>query len=349
MKRRVCHILGTAALDGTGIVKIVSGLHQHIDHDKYELTACFMGEDGPLVDKLSRHGIDIKVIPWRHPSRDIRGAVQLLRYLRSQNFDIIHFHWAGPTVRTLIRWSTTSAIILHLHSEIEENASKRGPINTSACDLVIAVSRSVAKASQHMRTRVVYSGVDVPATTVRAPEKYVIGYAGRLVALKGLQYLLQAISLLRNAIPQLQLRIAGSGPELESLQFQAESLGLQNNVKFLGWLDDLTRERRLWTAMVQPSLEEGLPMSVLEAMAEAVPVVATRTGGLPELIDDELTGFLVPPADAHLLANTIQRVLTNHQLRSTISAAAATRIRQEFSIQRMTDSISAIYDELLLG
>jgi glycosyltransferase involved in cell wall biosynthesis len=349
MKRSVCHILGSAHLETTGIAKIVAGLNQHIDRDKYELTVCFVGKPGPLVEQIAALKIPTKIVKWRHPSRDLTGALRLVRYLRSADFDLIHFHWGGPKLRTFARWFTKSAIVLHLHSEIEEGTARRGVIPTTACDAVIAVSRSVARFSQHSNTRVVYSGVAVIPSNPLVTGKQVVGFAGRLIALKGLKYLLQAASTLQPQFPELQFRIAGDGPELESLRVQSKSLGIEERVKFLGWVDDLASERKLWTVTVQPSLDEGLPLSVLEAMAEGVPVVATRTGGLPELIEDSMTGLLVEPADPSALANAIGKILRDVQLQKRMSEEATLRIKEKFSATQMAASISAIYDELLLG
>jgi glycosyltransferase involved in cell wall biosynthesis len=349
MRRKVCHILGTAAVEGTGIAKIVSGSYRHIDRKNYELTACFVGEDGPLLKELSFQAMPVHLVKWKHPSRDVAGALRLLRYLRSQNFDIVHFHWGGPTLRHLVRSFTSSATILHLHSEIEEGTSKRGAIPTSGCDAVIAVSQSVAKFSRHARTRVIYTGVETQTAISRIPQKFVIGFAGRLVPLKGLPVLLQALSSLKPAMPQLQLRIAGSGPQLAALKALAESLGLENNVIFLGWVETLSQERAVWSVMVQPSLEEGLPLSVLEAMADGIPVIASRTGGLPELIRDGVNGRLVEPADAQALASAIQEILEDVPMQKKMGEAAVARVKQEFSVRQMADSVSAIYDELLLG
>src|SRR4051812_36664697 len=99
MKKRVCHVLGSSGHEGTGIAKIVASLHRHIDPERYETSACFVGGNGPLVENFVGRGIPIEVVTWKHPSRDVAGAVRLARYLRSERFDVIHFHWGGPTLR----------------------------------------------------------------------------------------------------------------------------------------------------------------------------------------------------------------------------------------------------------
>jgi glycosyltransferase involved in cell wall biosynthesis len=156
------------------------------------------------------------------------------------------------------------------------------------------------------------------------------------------------VASLRQDFPELQVRIAGSGPHLEQLKSQVAALGLEKNVTFVGWLDDLSLERARWAIAVQPSLEEGIPLGLLEAMAERIPVVASRVGGVPEVIEDGVSGLLVEPAAPSELANALRKLLSEPQSQTRMGDAAAMTIGQKFSARRMADSISAIYDELLL-
>lgn len=349
MPRRICHILGSSGHEGTGIARIVASLHQHLDAEKYQLSACFVGTDGPLADKFQGLRIPTRVIEWHHPSRDILGSVRLLRFLRNERFDVLHFHWGGPTLRRMARLVTDARIVLHLHSPIEEGREVTALlISTSGSDIVIAVSESVAKVSSHANTRVVHSGVDIKKTTgPRNENKNTIGVAGRLAPIKGISYLIQSIAILRADFPDIQLRIAGDGPLVSMLQAEVKSLVLDGNVTFLGWLDHIASERSRWAVMVQPSLQEGLPMSVIEAMAEGVPVIASRVGGLSELIEHSVCGLLVEPADPQALAEAIRRLLLDPVSRHRMGDAAAVRVREVFSAPRMAMAVSSIYDDLL--
>ena len=344
--KRVCHILGTPALENTAIANIVLSLHRHIDPSRYELSACFVGTDGPLVHRFSDSGVSAKLIPWKHPSRDIRGALLLAGWLGSQRFDIVHFHWGGPTLRRLVR-AMTSKVVLHLHSEVEEGSIRKAVIPTGGCDLVVAISKAVARVSTHKNTRVIYSGVESDTGATSASEEHTLGFAGRLTPIKGVTHLLEALNIVRLDFPNVRLRIAGDGPELPSLQHQAVTLGLQGHITFLGWVNDMDQERRRCTLAVQPSLVEGLSQTVLESMAAGVPVIASRVGGLTEVIEDRVNGMLVEPANAQSLATAIKTMLTDPGLSSRMGVSARARVREHFSAKRMADEISALYDELL--
>ena len=118
--------------------------------------------------------------------------------------------------------------------------------------------------------------------------------------LKGIDFLLSAAAVLRREFPGLRVEIAGSGPQHEKLGKMATQVGLGGQVKFLGWIDNLNSVLPRWDVFVMPSLEEGFGIAALEAMAAGLPVVATSVGGLPELIEDGKTGWLVPPAMTRL-------------------------------------------------
>src|SRR3954468_17829053 len=114
MPRRVCHILGSAGHEGTGIANIILALKRHTDPVNYEISACFVGEDGPLVQAFSDARIPTTRVKWKHPSRDITGALNLLNHLRTSRFDVVHFHWGGPSLRRLARFVTKSKVVFHL-------------------------------------------------------------------------------------------------------------------------------------------------------------------------------------------------------------------------------------------
>jgi glycosyltransferase involved in cell wall biosynthesis len=144
----------------------------------------------------------------------------------------------------------------------------------------------------------------------------------------------------------LHLQIAGAGPERPALDEDIRALGLNDAVRFLGWQADLAPWLAGWDIFVQPSLEEGLPIAAMEAMAAGLPVVATAVGGTPELVEDGKTGWLVPPGDPAALVQRIRALLLNPEQARVIGAAGRARVREKFSTDRMVTELSAIYDEL---
>ena len=222
--------------------------------------------------------------------------------------------------------------------------------SSRGADAVVAVSQSVASRLVDGKATVIYAGVPTPTAKLsqdRSDSSIVLGAAGRLVEVKGIEYLLRAVSLLHREFPALRLEIAGSGPLRETLEAEVERAGLQQHVKFLGWIDDIGNVLPRWSVFVLPSLDEGFPIAALDAMAAGIPVVATSVGGVPELIYDGISGCLVPPRDVDALASRIRSLLCDPALRMRIGAAGHTRVRDHFNPRQMIESMARLYDELL--
>jgi len=204
------------------------------------------------------------------------------------------------------------------------------------------------------KLRVVRNGVD-PArferSAARDLRRELAGSAGRPIVLtaarlapqKGLEFLLGAAAML----PETVFVIAGDGPDRTTLTAQAEAAGLTDRVRFLGSRRDIPDLLAACDVFVLPSLIEGLPLSVLEAMAAARPVVATRVPGTDEAVVDGETGMLVPPRDPEALAHAIGSVLSNPRRAARFGSAGRARVIAEFSTQRMVAAVVQQYEELL--
>ena len=353
MPVEVLHILGSAAPEGTGIAHMVATLAAGLGERGYRLHACFLGADGPLTAELARSGLSVRALDWRGGARDPAGAGRLWRHLRSERFAVIHSHVGGRSVRWVARAATDAALVAHVHGRVLEDAGTLvRPLSPGDADAVIATSRALARHAGHPETRVVYPGVPLSERSGRmtrpadATTAYVIGAAGRLVPVKGHLDLLNAAALLRPAWPGLRVEIAGEGPRRLELQDEVRRLGLENQVTFLGWQADMDAALARWDVLVQPSLEEGFGLAALEAMAAGLPVVATRVGGLPELVEDGATGLLVAPADPSALAGAVERLLRNRDLGSAMGAAGRERAAACFSVDRMVAATSEVYATL---
>jgi glycosyltransferase involved in cell wall biosynthesis len=217
-------------------------------------------------------------------------------------------------------------------------------------DLVIAVSNAVARQVQHPKPIVVYSGVQTQRELneqIALKTAIVVGAAGRLVDIKRLSDLIQAVASLSPEFPDLQVEIAGDGPEREKLERLADELNLRGRVRFLGWRTDMQPVLGSWDIFAMPSSTEGFPMAALEAMAQALPVVASNVGGLPELVEDGRTGILFPPKDIEALAKALRILVLDAKRRREMGIAGWRRAQEHFSIDRMVAQTAAIYDSLL--
>ncbi|MBE0467024.1 MAG: glycosyltransferase family 4 protein, partial [Candidatus Desulforudis sp.] len=176
-------------------------------------------------------------------------------------------------------------------------------------------------------------------------DRPVVGTVARLAPQKGVEYLLRAGAELAGAGRPVHLVIVGDGPLREMLTREAISLGA--DVLFLGHRPDAAALMAAFDLFALPSVTEGLPLALLEAMAGGCPVVATRVGGVPEAVVDGTTGWLVPPADPAALAAAVAAALDDPVRRAELAAAGRERVRQVFTDARMVEKTLAVYREAL--
>jgi glycosyltransferase involved in cell wall biosynthesis len=176
---------------------------------------------------------------------------------------------------------------------------------------------------------------------------FVIGTMGRLVPVKGLDRLFRAAHIIHRQRPNVKFIIAGDGPLRNTLQDTARDYGLAQNVLFLGHRNDSYNILQLMDLFVLPSSSEGIPMVLLEALALARPVVASRVGGIPEVIEDGVSGLLVTPDDDDELAQNCIAVMDDWQFAKALGVAGRRRVEKEFSATFMAERVAETYRELI--
>jgi glycosyltransferase involved in cell wall biosynthesis len=176
--------------------------------------------------------------------------------------------------------------------------------------------------------------------------KYIISTVGRLSVEKGYDSLLEAFKLLRSRIEECYLLIIGDGVLLRQLKKLARRLGIQDNTIFLGYVKDVYPFLEISSVYVCSSRYEGLPISILEAMSMEVPVVATAVGGIPELIENNVSGFLVEPDRPDMMADRLQAMLENKDFRKRIGKEGKRKVIQEFEIDKVVEAIESLYMEI---
>ncbi len=326
---------------------------------------------GALADSLAERQVPVRegVFP---PWRKVRGyfqrsaAVKKLRaVIEAEQPALVHvndFWWVPQTLGAVNGLSVP--VVAHVRQEIQPWKAQRYKLEQ--VDLLLPVSRQVQRSLQEAgvppgKLETLYSGLDkdlLPShpsgNEVRrrlgiSPEALVIGTVANLFPRKGYDVLIQALPELVKALPNLQYLIIGVGdPGYEQhLRHQVQTLGLNAVVHFVGFQPHVFPFLAALDAYVHPALMEGFGIAVLEAMAMGKPVLATRVGGLPEIVLEGETGYLIPPGDAPALANMIVVLLRDPALRHRLGARGRSRVLTVFTLEALLRRLTELYQRLV--
>jgi glycosyltransferase involved in cell wall biosynthesis len=245
------------------------------------------------------------------------------------------------------------ALVRHVHSlpPATESAAKSAATLRPA-DSVIACSQAVADRLPGLSPQVIYAGLDCASEPIPLDPGnglLKLGVLSRLDPGKGIETVIEATARLALSGVDVETQIAGDGPPefISSLHQLVARLGVSERVQFLGWRSDIELLFASWHLFLMPSLAEGFPLSALEAMMSARPIVASRVGGLCELVVDGVTGRLIPPQDTESLARCIAELSGDRQQLVQMGIAGRQRAQHEFSVERMAQRTCALYNRLL--
>jgi glycosyltransferase involved in cell wall biosynthesis len=254
---------------------------------------------------------------------------------------------------------TKKVVIFHLHGSefMQFYFDECGPLRQrlirtvmNRCSRIIVLSESwrqnVARITVNPNVTVLMNPALQPSIPQRneSRQSEVLLFLGRLGRRKGIYVLLQALGSVRLKFPGVRLICGGDG-ELEDVRAEIVKLGLEHNVELLGWVKGTAKDELLTMSSVYvlPSFDEGVPMSILEAMASGMPVVSTPVGGIPEVVGNGSEGLLVAPGDVVALSAAICRLLGDPCLRSRMGQNCLARFRQDFSIDSVLERLESIY------
>jgi glycosyltransferase involved in cell wall biosynthesis len=310
------------------------------------------------------------------PILDAWAMLALWRLLRRERPAIVHTHTSkAGVVGRLAAWLARVPVVIHTpHGHIFY-----GYYGTVASAIIRLLERLLAKitdrivtltdrgAEEHVRFHIagmekfatIHSGIDLayfrsvqvdPAVKRKElglpPEGPIVGTVGRLVPIKGLEWLLKAAQRVLAEFTQACFVIIGNGPMLGELRQLTSKLGIGLQVVFLGAREDVPECLAALDLFVLPSLNEGMGRALLEAMAVGCPVVATRVGGIPDIVADGATGLLVPPRDDRALSAAILALLRDRSRRAAYGEAARRHVDGRFDVETMVRNIERLYDEV---
>jgi glycosyltransferase involved in cell wall biosynthesis len=181
------------------------------------------------------------------------------------------------------------------------------------------------------------------------PDRFAVGWIGRMTAVKRTDDVLVAFKALRDGGVDAVLCMVGDGPDREELERRAHELGVVRDTLFLGYQEDVAPYYAAFDALVLPSSNEGTPVSAIEALAAGRPVVATRVGGVPDVVQEGKDGFLVEPGATDDLADRLAQLARDPQLRERMGKAGRERVLPRYAVDRLVDDVDRLYRALLSG
>jgi glycosyltransferase involved in cell wall biosynthesis len=353
-----------------------------LDKNKYHVElAC--APNGRLIELVQSNGMPVRMFRYLvqpiHPVKDLITIFSLSQFLKKNPYHIIHTHnsKAGFIGRLAGKLSKTPIIVHTVHGfafhDQETKWKKWLILNLERlavrwCDIMIFISQPLIDWA--LRDRVVtrkekiikiYSGIELEKF-IPAPDKErsrlkemwglkddeaVIGMVSKLWEGKGHILLIQAFETILNRFPNVKLIIVGEGYLKGKLKNMVSSKGLDNNVLFTGFQDNVREVLACVDVAVLPSYFEGMGRVLLEAMAMEKPVVGTRVGGIPDLIEDRVNGFLVEPGNEIQLTEAILKILTEKKLAKQLGANGRRKIESRYSAAYMVQAIETVYRRLL--
>ncbi len=310
-------------------------------------------------------GIEVVHLPMRR-GLDVRSMLQLRGVLRQNKIEIVNTHsgvdsWLGAIAARL---AGTPVLIRTRHLNIP---LKRNLFNFvhNMPDRIVTCGESIRKEllerNRFAAERLVNiaTGIDFARFAPKqnrsemrqslglSDSAFVILMVGILRGVKGHETALQAVSHLTTKFPELVLVLAGDGPMEGYLREKAKALGVHDDVRFLGFREDIADLMNIADMLLLTSKSEGVPQSVTQALGLGLPVVATRVGGVAELIEHERTGILIPPTNPEATSEAVRRVIAHPQEARARAAAGKAHVRANFSLDAMLDKTEQLYSELL--
>lgn len=345
-----------------------------------------LGEES-MSGVAERLGVRIVTVPELHreisPLRDLRSVYHLAELIRELRPQILHTHTAKAgaigRLAALVAGDAAPPIVVHtFHGHVLRGYF--GPLRsgffrllerwlTRRTTALVAVSPEVRDDLVALgiapvdKFTVVRLGIELDSrvgppdgdgTETRRllgipPDRFVVGWVGRMTGVKRTDDVLLAVRRLRDRGVDAALCMVGDGPDRDAVERRAHELGIVRDSFFLGYQDDVAPFYAAFDALILPSANEGTPVSAIEALAGGRPVVATRVGGVPDVVRDGVDGFLVDPGDVEAMAERLAALAADRDLRARMGRAGRAEVHERYSVDRLLDDMDQLYRRLLAG
>lgn len=366
-KIRVCHLASGDLWAGAEVMVCVMA-EALVARPECEVRAILLNS-GRLQDRLGSLGIPVQVVPESQlgPGKLFKA---ITTELRNAGCDILHTHRYKENILGALaaKYARVPVCVRTVHGSPEPFRGLARARMASYLWLDRLVQRhlndQVIVVAGYMKSEmsswlpeehlaVIHNAVPEGNAAIRAkggPEdRFVVGWAGRIVPAKALDVLLHAVARVRRSVLAIKVRLAGEGPDAARLHNLVATLDLKDRVEFCGFVEDMATFLSTLDVFVLPSGQEGIPVSVLEAMRAGVPVVASAVGGIPEVIAHRRNGILVPPYDVNALAAALKEIANDAVLRDQLREEAKATVASRFSARRLGADLISLYTNLLIS
>lgn len=363
----IAHVLSSFQLGGQEHVALDLARQQRSAGHRVLAVSLAATPDGPLSGEFRAAGVHTETVGKRGPSVDPSLPMRLAHALGGHRIELVHTHNPHALIYGAPAAAVIRAATVHTKHGINPDGERRQWLRRTASRLVdayVAVTPSLAQIALEReecpasRLHVIRNGIDVQrfgasrAARERTrgslgipPDAWVVGSVGRLAPEKNQGLLLDAIAPMLD--PRRHLVLVGDGPERESLAAKAAASWRSDFVHFTGARDDVQDLLAAFDVFALTSHSEGLPLVVLEAMACELPVVSTRVGGVPDVVDDGVTGYLVEPGDNTALTQRLAWLSTRPPHAQHVAACAREMVVRDHSLEGMARDYEALYRRVL--
>lgn len=362
--------------DVGGLENLVISLLDHLDQSRFELYLICLNGGGKQYDKIKLPEDKCLILTKRQlnfafSSVDINSILEIRKFIRKHRIDIIHAHNAAPLIYSGVAslFMMKRPVLLYTeHNQIYSATGfsrKKFKLYLRFADHIVAISENLKKSlkedfSASAPMTLIYNGIDGQrfstsvAKDVRAElgvdkNIFLFGCGVVLSKQKGMPYLFEAISGIKDKLQDCLFVIAGDGPLKGELEDLSRTLKIDHLVRLIGYRSDMPDVVSSLNAYVLPSLWEGLPLSLIEALALSKPVVCTSVGGNPEIIEDKVNGLVVPPADPDALGRALLEMLQSKTMYKEMTAVNRQKFDDQFSLTSMVSVHEDLYKKLIMG
>jgi len=372
---RVAHLIHTMAYGG--IETALLNWLKTMDRDRFTVSLfCFANPgqtERPFVEAAAALGISVRTIPWSRRKPVIKAARLLRRYLQEEKIEILHCHntyadvvgllaarLAGvKTVNTLYVWGKFG-FVRDMLQRIDRFLLPHFDQVTAHCEETM--QGTIDRGYPPERLKLLPCGFESTRVELTKEERcrrreelgadssnFVLIHIARFWPEKAHEVLLESFAMVVDERPEARLWLLGVGPRLQEMQHLASQMGLDQRVQFLGFRTDLSELIALADMQVHPSDSEGVPLAICEGMAAGLPIVATRVGGLAEVIQDGVSGVLIEKRAPRQCADAILGLIDDPLRRTTLGREAARFIEDQYSLKSATLRVEKVYEELAMA